>query len=75
MATGRQCWSCVCGCAGRGAAGKLHCNHLEPRQQQDVINQVAALQGFHGATVGSPVPQRRQERARAVCLGRLVVEL
>jgi hypothetical protein len=26
-------------------------------------------------TVGTPVPQRRQERARAACLTRLVVEL
>lgn len=60
---------------GRKAGDKLHWNHLEPRQQQDAVKQVAALPGFHVVTVGSPVPQRRQERARAVCLGRLVVEL
>lgn len=39
------------------------------------MKQVAALPGFHVVTIGSPVPQRRQERARAACLGRLVVEL
>ncbi|MCA1670787.1 MAG: hypothetical protein LC799_00805, partial [Actinobacteria bacterium] len=60
---------------GHKAGDKLHWNHLEPRQRQAAVKQVAALPGFHVVTVGSPVPQRRQERARAVCLGRLIVEL
>lgn len=60
---------------GRKAGDKLHWNHLDSRQQQDAVKQVTALPGFHVVTVGSPVPQRRQERARAVCLGRLVIEL
>ena len=60
---------------GRKAGDKLHWNLLEPLQRQDAVKQVVALPGFHVVTVGSPVPRRRQERARAVCLGRLVVEL
>lgn len=60
---------------GRRAGDKLHWNHLDSRQQQDAVKQVTALPGLYVGTIGSPVPPRRQERARAVCLGRLVVEL
>jgi len=60
---------------GSRAGDKLHWNHLARHQQQSALKQVAALPGFHVVTIGSPVPQRRQERARAGCLRHLVVEL
>jgi len=39
------------------------------------VKQVAVLDCLHVVVIGSPVPQRRQERARAACLTRLVLEL
>ncbi|WP_285758623.1 hypothetical protein [Nocardiopsis ansamitocini] len=54
---------------------KLHWNDLTPRQRENVAKTVADLAGFHIVAVGSPVPRRRQERARAVCLNHLVDEL
>ncbi|MEV6607533.1 hypothetical protein [Kutzneria sp. NPDC051319] len=54
---------------------KLHWNEMDPRQQEDSAKRLASVDGFHVVTVGTPVPQRRQERARAACLTRLVVEL
>ena len=33
------------------------------------------IDGYHVVAVGAPVPRRRQDRARARCLERLVVEL
>jgi hypothetical protein len=54
---------------------KLHWNEMDPRQQEESAKRLASVDGFHVVTVGTPVPQRRQERARAGCLTRLVVEL
>ncbi|MFI9385195.1 hypothetical protein [Kutzneria sp. NPDC052558] len=54
---------------------KLHWNEMDPRQQEDSAKRLASVEGFHMVTVGTPVPQRRQERARAACLTRMVVEL
>jgi hypothetical protein len=59
----------------RRAADKLHWNHLDPCQQEAAAKEVAGIEGFHVVAIGAPVPQRRQERARAVCLTRLVGEL
>ncbi|GAA3434457.1 hypothetical protein BJ998_004710 [Kutzneria kofuensis] len=59
----------------RRTTDKLHWNHLDPYQQEAAAKQVAEIEGFHVVTVGTPVPQRRQERARAACLTRLVLEL
>jgi hypothetical protein len=59
----------------RRAADKLHWNHLDPGQQEAAAKEVAGIEGFHVVAIGTPVPQRRQERARAVCLTRLVGEL
>jgi hypothetical protein len=64
-----------CRLRSRRATDKLHWNHLDPYQQETAAKQVAEIEGFHVVTVGTPVPQRRQERARAACLTRLVVEL
>jgi hypothetical protein len=54
---------------------KLHWNEMDPRQQEDAAKRLASVDGFHLVAIGTPVPQRRQERARAACLTRLIVEL
>ena len=64
-----------CRLRNRRATDKLHWNHLEHYQQDAAAKQVAGIEGFHVVTIGTPVPQRRQERARAACLTRLVYEL
>jgi hypothetical protein len=48
---------------------------MDRQQQHNAAKRLGELDGFHIVTVGSPVPRRRQERARAVCLRGLVVEL
>jgi hypothetical protein len=61
---------------GRGRrGGKLHWNQMEQAEQRAVVKTVAGLDALHVVAVGGPVPPRRQERARAMCLHRLVVEL
>lgn len=60
---------------GKRRTPKLHWNEMDTRQQASAAETVAALDGFHIVTVGTPVPRTRQERARALCLGRLVTEL
>ena len=60
---------------GSRAADKLHWNDLSHRQQRIAAKQVAAVESFHIVAIGSPVPTRKQERARATCLTRLVHEL
>lgn len=54
---------------------KLHWNEMDAVQRHAAAKTVADLEGFYIVTVGSPVPSRRQERARAACLTRLVMEL
>ncbi|MEQ7125325.1 hypothetical protein ABN034_12470 [Actinopolymorpha sp. B11F2] len=56
-------------------SGKLHWNDLEPRERKHAAEQVAALDEVHVVVAASPVPVRRQERARRVCLERLIIEL
>ena len=41
----------------------------------DAVTRVADFPGLHVVTVGTPVPHRRQERARSACLARLAYEL
>ena len=60
---------------GKRRTPKLHWNEMDTRQQASAAATVAALDGFHIVTVGTPVPRTRQERARAMCLTRLVAEL
>lgn len=60
---------------GKRRTSKLHWNEMDTRQQATAAATVAALDGFHIVTVGTPVPRTRQERARAMCLTRLVSEL
>ncbi len=59
---------------GKRRSSKLHWNEMDARQQTTASQTVAALDGFHIVTVGTPVPRTRQERARAMCLTRLVAE-
>ncbi|MFJ5230762.1 hypothetical protein ACIQBJ_12825 [Kitasatospora sp. NPDC088391] len=54
---------------------KLHWTEMDHRQRTDAAETVAALGGLHVVAFGTPVPARRQERARAKCLGELVREL
>lgn len=54
---------------------KLHWTEMDRAHKEQAAKAVAAVEGFHIVTIGTPVPKRRQERARARCLDRLVVEL
>lgn len=54
---------------------KLHWTQMGPKDRQQAVEVVSSLAGLHLVTVGAPVPQRRQERARALSLRRLVFEL
>lgn len=54
---------------------KLHWARMDRADREQAAKAVAAIEGFHIVTIGAPVPERRQERARARCLDRLVVEL
>ncbi|WP_228771753.1 hypothetical protein [Actinokineospora iranica] len=63
------------GLRGTRDTRKLHWNEMDIRQRVSAAREVAALGGLHVVTVGAPVPNTRQERARAMCLERLVTEL
>lgn len=60
---------------GRRQTAKLHWNEMSTPQRLTAAKTLADLDGLHVVTVGAPVPAKRQERARAQCLTRLVVEL
>ncbi|AWH96418.1 hypothetical protein [Dietzia psychralcaliphila] len=60
---------------GKRQTPKLHWNEMDTRQRTTAAAAVAALDGFHIVAIGTPVPRTRQERARAMCLTRLVTEL
>ncbi|MGW5053123.1 hypothetical protein [Actinokineospora sp. NPDC004072] len=59
----------------RSSREKLHWNEMNHDRQMRAAAAVAALAGFHVVAIGTPVPRRRQDRARARCLERLVTEL
>lgn len=63
------------GLRGTRGISKVHWNEMDRGEQKDAAQRVARVGGFHVVTVGSPVPQRRQERARAACIKALVPEL
>ncbi|MEV0580919.1 hypothetical protein [Streptomyces sp. NPDC050392] len=48
---------------------------MDHRQRRDATQLVAVQSGLHVVAVGTPVPKRRQERARSKSLTALVVEL
>lgn len=57
---------------GKRNTSKLHWNEMDDQQRRSAVKTVAGIDGFHVVAVGTPVPRRRQERARAKCLHRLV---
>ncbi|MDQ2587029.1 hypothetical protein CKY47_24195 [Saccharothrix yanglingensis] len=48
---------------------------MDKRQKRIAAERLAELDGLHVVTVGTSLPVKRQERARAACLARLVHEL
>ncbi len=60
---------------GSRRTNKLHWHEMDRLQQKDAAYRVAGIEGFHIVAVGTPVPRRRQERARAARLTALVGEL
>lgn len=57
------------------AALKLHWNEMNQQLRHNAVKTIADLDGLYVVAVGSPVPARRQERARAACLVQLTLEL
>jgi hypothetical protein len=57
---------------GSRRTDKLHWYEMDRLQRKDAAHRVADIDCLHVVVVGSPVPRRRQERARAVCLATLV---
>jgi hypothetical protein len=51
---------------------KLHWHEMDRLQRKDAAHRVADIEGIHVVAVGTPVPRRRQERARAACLTALI---
>ncbi|SFS35244.1 hypothetical protein [Saccharopolyspora flava] len=60
---------------GKRAPLKLHWNEMNQQLRHNAVKTIADLDGIYVVAVGSPVPARRQERARAACLVRLTLEL
>ncbi|MGD6757264.1 hypothetical protein [Streptomyces sp. BH105] len=60
---------------GRRQTTKSHWTEMDDRERQGAAEAIAALGGLHVVAVGSPVPVRRQERARSTCLTELVTQL
>ncbi|MEU8883865.1 hypothetical protein [Streptomyces hydrogenans] len=48
---------------------------MDHRQRNDAAQLVANQNGIHVVAVGTPVPRRKQERARSKSLSALIVEL
>lgn len=60
---------------GRRHTAKVHWTEMDKRERYAAAGLVAEQPGVHVVSVGSPVPRRRQERARSKCLTALIVEL
>jgi len=60
---------------GRRRMAKLNWSQMDHPQRKAAATQLAGADGLHVAVVGTPVPRRRQERARALCLTALVPDL
>src|SRR2546421_9399633 len=55
---------------GKRNTSKLHWNEMDSQQRRNAVKTVAGIDGLYVVAVGTPVPRRRQERARAsVCTG------
>ena len=60
---------------GSRRTAKLHWHEMDRLQQKNAAHHVASITGLHVVALGTPVPRRRQERARAACLTALVSAL
>ncbi|MFD4919593.1 hypothetical protein ACFWNR_41125 [Streptomyces virginiae] len=60
---------------GRRDTSKVHWTEMDHRQRRDAAQLVASQNGIYVVSVGTPVPKRKQERARSKCLTPLIVEL
>lgn len=59
----------------RPTRGKLHWHDLDDRDRRRVLAAVGRLPAAHLIVVAHAIDPRREERARAICLGRLGWEL
>lgn len=57
------------------AAGRLHWRDETPARRRKIAELIGIQDVAHVVVVGAPVDYRRQERARALCLERLLFEL
>lgn len=60
---------------GARATAKAHWTEMDSRQREHAAKAVAGIGELHLVAIGSPVPVRKQERARRKCLAKLVTEL
>ncbi|WP_051173935.1 hypothetical protein [Amycolatopsis orientalis] len=60
---------------GSRRSSKLHWYPMDHQEKLEVAKRIADFDELHVVTVGTPVRPKRQERSRAMCLQRLVVEL
>lgn len=60
---------------GRRKVDKLHWSQMDRREQVEAAKRLADAGGAYLVAVATPVPRRRQERARARCMTVLVGEL
>lgn len=60
---------------GARATSKAHWTEMDSRERKYAATALGDLSGLHVVAVGSPVPVRKQQRARRKCLAELVVEL
>lgn len=59
----------------RVAGPKLHWRDLDQRQRDKVVKVIAGLEVMHMVAIAIPMDPRRQERARAKCMERLLAHL
>ena len=60
---------------GRRDTSKVHWTEMNQQQRRQAAQLIAAQEQLHIVSVGSPVPRRRQERARSKSLGELARQL
>jgi hypothetical protein len=58
-----------------GRSRRLHWRDEGMRRRRILAGAVASIEAVHTVVIGTPVDHRRQERARRLCLERLVFEL
>lgn len=58
-----------------GKSRRLHWRDQTPRRRRVIADTVAAFDVLHSVVVGAPIDPRRQERARRLCMERLLHEL